>query len=393
MPFWKNDKQAGRYERMNANENTSVLIEELDAKQGKLGLLTLNAEATLNSLTLEMVQALSNQLKRWEQDDAIAGVILKGAGSKAFCAGGDVQQLYQSAVEQPGGPCEYAEAFFLHEYQLDYQIHQYAKPVICLGHGIVMGGGLGLMAGAVFRVAAETTRIAMPEITIGLFPDVGGTWFLNKMPRALGQFFALTGAQINANDALYLNLATHVIAWEQQQSLIDELCACSFENTQKDDIATIEKVLGKHVIESSKLDQDLPSEIKPVLSSLEQASQSTSLGEMLKAFSQLADQSPWLEKAVETLQHGSPLSSLLIYEQLKRHRYSSLREVFLSEYQLATNVVRYPEFAEGVRALLIDKDKNPQWQFKHFSAVPASLLEQFFTPAWNENPLAALIQD
>ena len=160
-----------------------VLFEELTAASGKVGRVTLNIEATLNSLTLEMVDLLQAQLDAWADDDAIAAIFIEGAGEKAFCAGGDVQALHASSVGTPGGPCEYAETFFTREYRLDYTLHTYAKPIICWGHGIVMGGGLGVMAACSHRVVTERTRIAMPEVTIALFPDVGGSWFLNHMPR------------------------------------------------------------------------------------------------------------------------------------------------------------------------------------------------------------------
>lgn len=375
-----------------SSNDKAVLTQELDAREGRIGIITLNAPKTLNSLTLEMVETITTQLTAWQADKDIALVIIKGTGDKAFCAGGDVQQLYHSAVSQPGGPCDYAEAFFLHEYALDYLIHRYTKPVICLAHGIVMGGGLGLMAGARFRVATETTRIAMPEITIGLFPDVGGTWFLNKMPRGLGTFFALTGAHLNAADAQYTELATHVLPQECLTELPDILLSQSYQPEPENNAQLINEVLTQLAFQNKALQRRVGSEIHPVLHDLEQACQRTSLGEMRAAFAHLADQSPWLKKAVETMQAGSPMSALIIYEQLKRHRYSSLRKVFLSEYQLATNVVRYPEFTEGVRALLIDKDKQPQWRYPHFSAVPASLLESFFSAPWETNPLEALIQ-
>ena len=164
------------------NLNSTVIAEELSSDTGSIGLLTLNLEKTLNSLTLEMVHSLTANLKKWANDDAIKAVILRGAGDRAFCAGGDVLALYQSAINPVDGICVDAEAFFFHEYQLDYLIHTYDKPIICFGNGIVMGGGLGLMAGASHRVVTETTRIAMPEVTIGIFPDVGATHFLNQLP-------------------------------------------------------------------------------------------------------------------------------------------------------------------------------------------------------------------
>ena len=171
-----------------------VLFDEVDAGTGKLGRITLSVEATLNSLTLEMVDLLQTQLDRWRKDDSIGAVFIDAAGEKAFCAGGDVQALHASAVETPGGPCEYAETFFTREYRMNYTLHTFPKPLICWGHGIVMGGGLGVMAGCSHSVGTVRTLIAMPVGTIALFPDVGGSWFLNHRAGNAGEFLARTGA-------------------------------------------------------------------------------------------------------------------------------------------------------------------------------------------------------
>ena len=200
-----------------------VLFEEIDSKAGKVGRITLNVEPTLNSLTLEMVDLLQARLDGWREDDSIGAVFIDGAGEKAFCAGGDVQALHASAVETPGGPCEYGEAFFTREYRMNYTLHTWPKPLVCWGHGIVMGGGLGVMAGCSHRIVTEKTRIAMPEVTIALFPDVGGSWFLNHMPGKSGLFLALTGASINAADAIYTGIADRFVSSEHKQAVLDAL--------------------------------------------------------------------------------------------------------------------------------------------------------------------------
>ena len=200
-----------------------VLFEELPAGARKLGRVTLSVAATLNSLTLDMVDLLQEQLDAWRGDRDIAAIFIEGAGQKAFCAGGDVQALHRSATATPGGPCDYAESFFTREYRMNYTLHTYSKPVICWGHGIVMGGGLGVMAGCSHRVVTEKTRIAMPEVTIALFPDVGGSWFLNHMPGKSGQFLALTGASINAADAIYTGMADRFISSERKAEVLQQL--------------------------------------------------------------------------------------------------------------------------------------------------------------------------
>lgn len=365
----------------------TLLIDISQARSGNVAILTLNAEKTLNSLTIEMVRGLYSALIAYRDDNDIAAIILQGAGKKAFCAGGDVQKLYQSATENPGGPCPYAEDFFKEEYQLNYLIHTYEKPIICLGHGIVMGGGLGLMAGASHRVASDKTRIAMPEITIGLFPDVGGTWFLNRMPRGLGLFFALTGAPINAEDALLVGLADHVISHEKLTEASEAILGLAFTEDKAENHTLVSDCLESNSIDKRHLTSLVPSEISSHVDVLSGACQQSSLGEVIRQLRPLAQESTYFEKALGTLTHGSPLSSLLIFEQLKRYRYASLEKVFESELALATRVIRYPEFAEGVRALLIEKDNAPKWQYAHFAEVPASLLESFFSAPWETSPL------
>lgn len=373
--------------KTSSNLSESVLAEVVVAASGKIGLLTLNSEKTLNSLSLDMVRALTQHLKDWAGDEKIALVVLQGSGHKAFCAGGDVQQLYHSATSAPGGPCEYAEDFFREEYQLNYLIHRYSKPIVCIGHGIVMGGGLGLMAGASHRVVTETSRIAMPEITIGLFPDVGGTYFLNRMPRGLGKFFALTGAPLNARDALYVGLANYALQSSDVDELINQLVGHQWKTNYEDNCSELDLLLKALHQTDSALEHYMHSEIRNHLSDLETICQQTSLGEMIHAIETSPAEGRWFDKAKQSLAHGSPLSSLIIYEQLKRFNSSRLEKVFEQELLLATNIIRGTEFAEGVRALLIDKDNAPNWKFKHFSAVPSSTLEHYFSAPWPENPL------
>lgn len=367
-------------------KKSDVTIELLPAAESQIGVIKLNSPKTLNSLTLDMVRDIRTALDEWRQDDTVALVILSGEGEKAFCAGGDVQKLYQSAIDTPGGPCEYAETFFFEEYQLNYLIHAYEKPILCFGNGIVMGGGLGLMAGASHRIVGERTRIAMPEITIGLFPDVGGTWFLNRMPYGLGIFFALTGAPINAADAIYCRLADHVVPVESNQTLLDSIQASAWSSLAEENHLQLTELILAHL--KAHPGTKPISEVAPIHGVLSDACQQSSLGEIVNDLEALDVESTWFDKALNSLRHGSPLSSLLIYEQLKRYRHVDLRAIFESELILASNIVRFPEFAEGVRALLIDKDNEPKWQFAHFSAVPATRLETFFTPPWPSNPLS-----
>ena len=365
-----------------------IIFEELPAGQGRLGRVTLSVAATLNSLTLEMVDLLQAQLAAWAHDDAIAAVFIEGAGEKAFCAGGDVQALHESAVARPGGPCEYAEAFFAREYRMNYTLHTYAKPLVCWGHGIVMGGGLGVMAGCSHRVVTEKTRIAMPEVTIALFPDVGGTWFLNHMPGRSGQFLALTGASINAADAIYTGIADRFIGSERKQEVLEKLLEQNWQPGPEANHALVRHVLRPFAEQG--IGQCPGGQVEPHLGSINTLCDGDDIHEIVDNITSLETEDPWLAKASDGLAHGSPLAVLWINRQLQDNRHASLREVFQSEIRLATNIVRHPEFAEGVRALLIDKDRNPAWQYAATADVPADVLEGFFTDPWADNPLAEL---
>ena len=365
-----------------------ILFSEETCAAGRLGRITLNVPTTLNSLTLEMVDLLQQKLDQWHEDDGIGALFIEGAGEKAFCAGGDVQALHASATGTPGGPCEYAEAFFGREYRMNYTLHTYGKPIICWGHGIVMGGGLGVMAGCSHRVVTEATRIAMPEVTIALFPDVGGSWFLNHMPGRSGQFLALTGASINAADAIYTGLADRFVASENKVRVVEQLLAQSWSGSDRDNHALVRHTLRPFAEES--VSQCPGGQVEPHLGTINTLCDGDDIHEIIDNVLAQDTQDPWLAKARDSLSHGSPLAALWIYRQLQETRHASLREVFQSEIQLATNIMRHPEFAEGVRALLIDKDRNPNWQYQQTRDVPDATLDAFFSAPWDENPLADL---
>ncbi|MGK0269204.1 MAG: enoyl-CoA hydratase/carnithine racemase, partial [Paraglaciecola sp.] len=211
-----------------SSENAPVIFDELTTECGfKIGQATLTKPASLNALDLQMINLLTPQLEKWQQDPKIAMVFLEGSGERAFCAGGDIVSMYQS-MQEPVSDKEKSDTensyalqnFFTQEYQLDYLIHTFSKPILVWGNGIIMGGGLGLMSGGSHRVVTETSRIAMPEISIGLYPDVGGSYFLNKMPAGCGLFLGLTGAFINASDALYSNLADYFVPHNAKEAFL-----------------------------------------------------------------------------------------------------------------------------------------------------------------------------
>lgn len=354
--------------------SADVAVEHIGEGSRQVGRLTLDAPKTLNSLTMDMVDLLAAQLLAWRDDEGIAAVFIEGAGEKAFCAGGDVQALRNSSLASPGGPCEYAENFFAREYRMNYLLHTYPKPIICWGHGVVMGGGLGVLAACSHRVVSERTRIGMPEVTIALFPDVGGSWFLNRMPGHVGRFLALTAANINATDALFCGLGSHFLGNDQREAVLTSLARQNWRNDGADNHELVNQCLA--AIPASM--EQPPAQVEPALATINTLMAGDDLAIIVDRVAAYEGDNAWLAKAKAGLLHGSSLAACWIFQQLNDTKNASLEQVFQSELRLGTNILRYPEFAEGVRALLVDKDRNPRWAFPDVRAVPESLLAQFF---------------
>ena len=240
-----------------------------------------------------------------------------------------------------------------------------------------MGGGIGLMSGASHRVVTETTLMAMPEITIGLFPDVGGSYFLNQMPGATGLFLALTGLRLNAGDALFVGLADFFVENKNKNIFFEKLLKGSGKNYLLEQESQRKKWLENSPV---KKNQNV---IKGLV-------QGKSLREIYKGFEALKTDDPWLRAGQKTFLSGSPTSAALIFEQLRRGRELSLREVFQMELVLAVQCSRHHDFAEGVRALLVDKDQKPQWKPSTIEGVTGPWVEKHFSPPWKVNPLQNL---
>jgi enoyl-CoA hydratase/carnithine racemase len=364
---------------MTENNEPCVLVETLPSGNGyHIGVATLNAPKSLNSLTLEMVEILTPQFQAWEQDDSIACVVLRGSGDRALCAGGDVIQLRNSALAGDGAAAE----FFEKEYRLDYLIHVFSKPIIAWGHGVVMGGGMGLLAGASHRVVTPETRLGMPEVTIGLFPDVGGSWFLNRTPGRTGLFLALTGASINAGDTLYLGMADRFLKHEQWDDMIAGLGNVQWQTP------------NRHHGQVSHLLRDLESNageppasvVRDHYDIIQTMTDGDSLEDIFRMITSYEGDDKWLSRAASTLASGCPTTIWLIYHQLQRCLHLSLREVFQAELILAANCMIYGNFAEGVRALLVDKDKAPRFDPPRFQDVPPDFVAKHFQPPWGDKP-------
>ncbi len=369
-----------------------MLFNEIASACGKkIAVAKLNSEKSLNALSFDMVKLLMPQLQRWQSDPSIAMVMLEGAGDKAFCAGGDVVQLYNATLEAgKGNYSADVESFFTKEYQLDYLIHNYNKPILLWGHGIVMGGGLGLFAGASHRVVTERSRIAMPEITIGLYPDVGATYFLNKMPTGCGLFLGLTAASINATDAKFVDLADHFMSSEHKEPLFERLLATQWDDESNGNHQILTKVLSEfeqadlHLLPQGNLENH-----QTLLLAVEQA---TTLEDAVEQILNYPSEDKWIIKAQSALNHGSALTAHLIKRQLTLGKSLSLAECFRLELGLSVQCSAIGEFAEGVRALLIEKDNKPNWYFNSVTEVDTGFVDKMFESPWSQDahPLADL---
>jgi enoyl-CoA hydratase/carnithine racemase len=380
---------------MTGTNSQPVLFEERRADNGaRAGIARLNVEKSLNSLSLEMIDLLFERLSAWATDPGVAFVVLEAAGEKAFCAGADLHNLYRTMVEHHASAQRddirsnaYALAFFSREYRLDYLIHTYPKPVLCWGHGIVMGGGLGLMAGASHRVVTENSRVAMPEITIGLYPDVGGTWLLNRTPGRSGLFLALTGAQLNAADALFTRLADYQIAHADKPRVMESL----MRQPWTADTADSHRMLTD-VLRSVAVARPAPGPLREHLDLIGELCGYATLPEIVAAITGVKMQDAWLTKAATTLAAGSPGSAALSYALQRRMLHASLVEVFRVELVVSLTCAARPDLAEGIRALLIDRDRRPRWRPATLAEVSPDWLDGFFASPWqtHEHPLADL---
>jgi enoyl-CoA hydratase/carnithine racemase len=347
-----------------------------------LAVATLNSERSLNSLSLDMIRLLLPVMRRWADDPRVVAVFLHGAGEKAFCAGGDVRRICL-AVRENGPDDPYAQEFFTEEYRLDYLIHVFPKPVIVWGQGIVMGGGIGLMSGASHRIVTETSRLAMPEITIGLYPDVGGSYFLSRVPGRIGLFVGMTGVNLNAADALHIGLADHALPGARREAVLAALCAQSWGG---DAAAVVDAVLAAEPAPALA-----PSAIAVREEALNVRAASNDLESLYAALTAPAPGDEWLDRTAKTLARGSPTSAALIHRQWQRGAGMTLPEVFREELILSTQCARHPDFIEGVRALLVDKDNAPQWRPATLSGVTEAWLAEHYAAPWRgAHPLAVL---
>lgn len=330
--------------------------------------ITLNRPATLNALSHGMVLTLETTLQECARNADVHAILINGAGEKAFCAGGDIRAIYESATT---GKTEH-EDFFRDEYRLDHFLHRFPKPYVALMDGITVGGGMGIAQGSKLRIATDRTRIAMPEVGIGLFPDVGGSYFLSRLPGSLGIYLALTGNQIRAADALYAQLADVYLTRTAVEQLDTVLGDLRWGNDHGADIYSAIRKLASTDYPDAPLTTLCPAidwhfahaTVPAILQSLRSE--------------QCSEYAEWAQQTVKIMEGRSPTMMAVSLQQLQRGKSMNLADCFRMELGMTKQCFKHGDIIEGVRALIIDKDNKPQWNPACLADVTPDSVEAFF---------------
>jgi enoyl-CoA hydratase len=324
-------------------------------RDGRIGRIMLNRPKALNAIDLPMIRACSRALDGWREDPHVHAVVIEGAGDRAFCAGGDIRALRQYELD---GEHHRAEAFFREEYELNLAIATYPKPYIALIDGICMGGGIGVSVHAPYRVATEHAAFAMPETAIGFFPDIGATFFLPRLPGEIGTYLGLTGARMQGADAVHAGLATHF--------------------TRREDLPALSRALAEEGPAALGLHgASLPTfSLAPDRAAIDHCFGADSVPGIVQRLEAVGD--PWAAKILDTLRTVSPSALCWTLAALRRGADLTLSQCQAAELALTRTTMRHPDFAEGVRAMVVDKDRQPRWQPARIEDVdPAAITAMF----------------
>lgn len=325
--------------------------------EGKVGRITLDRQPALNALTLEMAEEIDALLSNWADDAAVRLVVIDAAGGRAFCAGGDITNLYQC---MRSGDIAQAQRFFVSEYRLDQMIARYAKPIVAIMHGIVIGGGVGVSAHASHRIVTDRTVLVLPECSIGLIPDVGTSLLLGRAPGRMGEYIGLTGLRLGAADCIATGFADKVVPADKLGDLVAAFVA-------EADVAVIERfavVPGPSALVENAgavaavFEADTPSEI---VARLKRSS------------------AAWAEAALEAIGKASPMSVHCALAAIRQARaVNTIEAALANEYRFVTRALTYGDFQEGIRAVVIDKDRKPEWQDRSLDAIAPAAVEAMF---------------
>ncbi|QQC64871.1 enoyl-CoA hydratase/isomerase family protein [Paraburkholderia ginsengisoli] len=376
---------------MSISASPAVSDEVATHVANRIGFIELERPKALNALSTGMIRAMHAALDQWRENPDVLAVVVRSQHPRAFCAGGDIRFLYESAQR---GEHDVRDVFFTEEYRLNHAIFTYPKPYIALMNGVVMGGGMGISQGAHrtggLRVVTGSTKMAMPETRIGLFPDVGASWFLARTPGAIGRYLAVTGETIGAADALYAGLADTYLDDSALPALVDTLRSELFERGA-DVVACIQREALAHQVvpqpDASSLararaliDRHFAwSDVAGILASLEQER------------SRAGDAAEWAEQTIGVLRERSPLSMAVSLEVVTRAE-GSMADVLRCDLDLTRSSFFAGDTLEGIRARIIDKDNAPRWRFARIEDVSAADVEKMFESPWpaNEHPLRDL---
>jgi len=333
----------------------------LFGREGGLATVTLNRPQALNAFTLDMYRRFHPILRAWAGDPAVHAVLIRGAGERAFCAGGDVRAIYESG-RGLSADRDLTSVFFREEYRLIRRIHRLVTPYVAIIDGITMGGGAGVSVNGAYRVATERTMLAMPETGIGLFPDVGATRFLNLAPGQIGRYLGLTGARLGPADALYCGFATHFVPRERLPELVAALS----------DGGDVEAILARLAADPG------PSPLRELRPAVDRNFAADTVEAILDALA--GEGSEWAQNTRAGLVAKSPTSLKITLRQLVAGNGFDLDEALRLEYRLTQHVMTAHDFYEGVRAVLVDKDQQPQWQPATLAEVADTAVEAYFAP-------------
>jgi len=333
--------------------------------QGSVGMVTLNRPYALNALTHEMCLALDAKLAEWENDSRVKLVLVEGAGDRAFCAGGDIIKLYEEGRKG----ADYPYHFYRDEYLLNARIKHFHKPYISFIDGIVMGGGVGVSVHGSHRVATERTLFAMPESGIGLFPDVGGSYFLPRCPGETGMYVGLTGARLKADDAVFLGISNSHVPSEKLKDLEAALVAADYTDNIHHEI---DAIIGRF--------SDHPGDA-PIIDRLKQIDHhfgQFSVEEVIKSLQEDGDD--WCLKTADMLLTKSPTSMKVSFEELRRGASMEFDDCMRMEFRMVNRIIQGVDFYEGTRAAVVDKDRAPKWLPPTLEGVSDADVQAYFAP-------------
>jgi enoyl-CoA hydratase len=349
---------------MTAAPTTSDLTATIE---GRLGVIVLDRPKALNALNLAMVQALETVLDGWAEDPAVDAVLIRSSSERAFCAGGDVRSI--GILPDPTARAALGRSFFATEYRVNHRINTFRKPFIALLSGVTMGGGLGLSVHGSHRVASETLRMAMPETVLGLFPDVGGAWFLNRCPGAIGRYLALTGQHIGTAEALTAGLATHHVPAAAFDSLVAALVAAP-----ELDQARIDAIIAAHAADA------VAGTLAARQGEIDRLFAGDDLDAVIAAVDRAAAIADWIGEAKAVLHHASPTSLRATWRRMVDAPGQGIARILMDDYRMAVRIVAGHDFAEGVRAIFVDKDRNPRWQPATLDALTEAQIDALLAP-------------